>query len=744
MKQEAVVTTSELETFEERNTPEGLFLRYARARIRGFRSRQVLTIGGSLALVFLVSPEFGALVALLVFVGEGVDCFALYRLSKGGIPPGKLGQVQRLSTFTALVQSLSLGLVVLLTWYAIPDGTTHYYSMIFLTGAAINAGLVWPYNRTSSIARLSVFVAIGFWLNVSDMLWSEVSSVRVGFDTLATVMLAYMTAMFLFYANNAFYRRQAKDRSLFEQKQELAEIHEQLVAKELQSRNLALVAQSANDIVIITGADRKIEWANPAFTKVTGFTLQDALGMEVGELLNGPQTDCGTVEKIGIALSLNQPIRTEIRNHTKTGGTVWVEANITPIVSKDGALTKVISVERDITRAKEREAELAQAMIAAEEGAKTKENFLATMSHEIRTPLNGIIGMADLLKQSRLAPEQEKYADTILHSGEALLRIINDILDISKARASGTNILAEPFSLSQCLRESVTLLEPLSEEKGLCLSLTLPNEVQDHFLGDDGHIRQIVINLIGNAIEFTPTGNVKVDVRIAPVNGSFSVEISVTDSGIGIAPVALGRIFDAFSQAEEDTTRNYGGTGLGLTISRKFANEMGGDIHVTSVVGEGSCFTLTLFLQGTKPVEATKRENPPKPKHQSELKDRRILIADDNGTNRLLIQKMLEQHANNLRFAKDGMDVVEKYKTHNPELVLMDVSMPKQNGLQATRCIRELEEISGNRAVIIALTANAFDRDKEECLKAGMDGFLSKPVKMNELLESVGFHLSQQ
>ncbi|MEH6834224.1 MULTISPECIES: PAS domain-containing hybrid sensor histidine kinase/response regulator [Falsihalocynthiibacter] len=744
MTSPAKTPTDELMEFEARYTPEGLFLRYGRARVRDFRSRQIVTLGGSIALAWLVSPFFGLAMAVLVVCGEVLDCFCLYRLTKADLAPKDLPRALKLSSVTAFIQGCTLGLCVLSTWYSVADGSTHYFAMIFLTSASINAGLVWEYHKRASKARLSVYASVAIWLSFWDIFGSSGIGNPNLLDTLATGMLAYMTFLYISYANSTFKRRLANSRNIFEQKKKLAEMHATLISKELHSRNLALVAQSANDSVIISGPDRRIEWVNPAFTRITGYDREEVLGRKVADLLNGPETDPKTLKAIADALDQHKSIRVEIQSHTKSGEIVWVDANITPIIAENGTLAKVISVERDITQAKEREKELALAKVAAEEGARTKANFLATMSHEIRTPLNGIIGMADLLKQTKLEGDQGKYTDTILSSGEALLRIINDILDLSKLDAGGIKILMEPFSLSRCLTESVNLLAPLAEEKGIGIKVEFLPDTPDFFVGDVGHIRQIVINLVGNAIKFTPQGEVAICVKTQPVDAGNLIEIAVKDTGIGIAPEALSRIFDEFSQAEEDTTRNYGGTGLGLTISRRFALEMGGDIHVQSTIGVGSCFTLSLTLsahsgvENLRPLEAAPLSN------VLDLRDKRILVAEDNGTNRLLIRKMLERHAGDLQFAQDGIDAVEQYKKHRPELVLMDVSMPKQNGLQATRCIRKFEEEDGSRAIIIALTANAFNSDREECLNSGMDGFLTKPVKMKELLDCVSFHIAQR
>lgn len=741
MNAEQQTPAEELREFDARNTPEGLFRRYARARRVGFMERQLHTVVGSVVMALVVSPLFGLMLAAITLCGEAVDLLYLRRAVAGPLTEHGLKRAQRTSAVTGFIQGLSLGLCVMLAWYARENDMTHYFSMAFLLGAVVNAGLNWDLNRHASLARICLYAVIGIWLNLSDIwLRGEVEG-RVYLDSFATVLLAYMVYLLLRHAHKIFQQRHQRDRSFLAQKQSLEEAHISLRTKEIHASNLALVAQYANDSVIISGPDRKIEWVNPAFSRATGFSAEEAVGRETGELLNSAITDPEDINKIATALASKRPIRIELINKTKSDAVIWVETNITPILDEYGDIAKVIAVERDITSNKDRERELATAKIAAEEGARAKENFLATMSHEIRTPLNGIIGMADLLSQTPLEGEQIKFNETILSSGEALLRIINDILELSKLDAGEVKLLREPFQLAHCVRGAVRLLRSLATEKGLEISLSLPSDEQSYSFGDEGRIRQIVINLVGNAIKFTHEGEIKVEVSVVSGEGPDQVSISVTDTGIGIAPEALSRIFNVFSQAEEDTTRNYGGTGLGLTISRRVAEEMGGAIDATSVLGEGSCFTFSLSLDRAptpKPEDIAELRQIPE---ANSLRDKHILVAEDNRTNRLLIRKMLERHTGQLSFAEDGAEAVAKFKEGKPDIVLMDISMPKKNGLQATREIRKSEPNDRERAIIIALTANAFESDREQCLAAEMDGFLTKPIKMRELLKTVAAHL---
>ncbi|MDE0591416.1 ATP-binding protein [Halocynthiibacter sp. C4] len=614
--------------------------------------------------------------------------------------------------------------------------------MAILLGAGINSGLVTPFHRYAGLVRVVTFLALGVWLTFSE-LPSPQGTYKEIYDALAFALLLYLAYVFVQFSNVSFARRQSYERKLLEQKNAVERMHAELREESQRARNLALVAKHANDSVIISDADRRIEWVNPAFSEVTGYGSSEAIGKTLGQLLNGSNTSMEAVDEIKNAIEQKRSIRTEIINYTKSGREIWIETNITPLTTPDGELDKIISVERDITETKKRERELALARIEAEDNAKSKANFLATMSHEIRTPLNGIIGMAELLSRAPISNEQQDYASTILSSGEALLQIINDVLDLSKHEAKGITLVAEPFSVPDCVQSAVKLLEPLAQSKGLEYELNLPTSPLPHLIGDAGRLRQIVLNLVGNAIKFTSEGHVKIALSTKALADRQRVVIEVCDTGIGIAPEARQRIFETFTQAEGDTPHKYGGTGLGLTISQNLARQMGGEISVESRVGKGSVFKLALELDIAETQTQSKALSATKKIKITCLSNKKILVADDNKTNRLLLNKMLGPHAAHIEFAVDGEEAVNLFKKQKPDLILMDISMPKKNGLDATKCIRELEKHRSATTVVIALTANAFETDREECLRAGMNGFMTKPFKLADLAENVAEHMRE-
>ncbi|PWE33984.1 hypothetical protein DDZ14_02135 [Maritimibacter sp. 55A14] len=359
--------------------------------------------------------------------------------------------------------------------------------------------------------------------------------------------------------------------------------------------------------------------------------------------------------------------------------------------------------------------------------------------------MNGIIAMAELMRRSPLTPEQADLLETIDRSGSALMHIINDVLDFSGIEAGHLQIEAAPFNLSATLRDVGRIIGPLAAEKGLDFDCGAPPAQLPLLMGDAGRLRQILINLTGNAVKFTEAGSVSLRVVREDGAQSAAVAFCVTDTGAGIAPQDKARIFEPFEQVDGKLTRRHGGTGLGLAISRRLARAMGGDIELTSTPGAGSSFWLTLPLRAA-PRAATARHPAPRTVPAVDgaavadgaLAGVTILAAEDNATNRLILRKMLEDTGAALHLARDGVEAVDLFSRLRPDLVLMDMSMPRRNGLDATAHIRGIEAARGwPRCSVLALTANAFAEDRVQCGAAGMDGFLIKPIRRADLLDAL-------
>ena len=536
------------------------------------------------------------------------------------------------------------------------------------------------------------------------------------------------------------------------------------MAEGVQSRELALgklsqAVEQSPESIVITDLEGRIEYVNASFVAYSGYKQEEVIGQNP-RLLQSGKTPPERYQSMWAALRDGKGWQGEFINQRKDGSEYVEFAIIAPIRQADGTITNYLAIKQDITEKKrigreldahrnhleslvdQRTVELNEARQRADEANRAKSSFLANMSHEIRTPLNAINGMAYLLRRGGLPPEQMNRLDKLEAAGKHLLETINAVLDLSKIEAGKLALEQTEFRLETVIDNVLTMGSVKAAEKNLQLSSNLP-PMGTALVGDPTRLQQALLNFVGNAIKFTEAGQVNLQVQIVEVAGErVLLRFEVTDTGIGIDQATLRRLFHAFEQADASTTRHYGGSGLGLTISKKIAEAMGGNAGATSQPGQGSTFWLTAwFGRGSNlSVSTSALITDAEQGIRQRFSGCRILVVEDEPINREIALSLLEETGLQVDFAEDGIEALARLAAADYELILMDMQMPRMGGLEATRAIRRLP--NGQRVKILAMTANAYANDRQDCLDAGMDDFLAKPIEPDAFFTLLLRHLA--
>ena len=500
-----------------------------------------------------------------------------------------------------------------------------------------------------------------------------------------------------------------------------------------------LLAEHVSDVITRVNLDGTSKYISPAIKALLGWTIEEMTGRALDYV---HPDDREKVRRAMVeAVKTRRPVLVENRALHKDGTIVLCECTINPRRDATGVAQDVMVVIRDVTRRKKLEADLIEAKERAEKAAAAKTEFLANMSHELRTPLTSVVGYSGLLRRAEgLTATQRLYAERIATSSEALLMVINDILDYSKLEANAVEIEAVPFDVRQWLGQTLGIVESQCQEKGLGLRLEVDEGLPEVLSGDVARLRQVTLNFLSNAVKFTAHGEVALRASGRETqDGGYRLRVEVVDTGIGVSEAKADLIFGRFSQADASTTRVYGGTGLGLAISRRLVELMGGEIGYHSEAGAGATFWFEVPLDFDKvlPVSVAIDQTGPV------AHGGRVLLVDDAPANRELLTIILTTLGLEVETASDGVEAVAAVRRGGFDLVLMDVHMPQMDGLAATRLIRQEADEALRTVPVLALTANVLEDQIARCLEAGMDGHLAKPIQVADLAAALEQWLGQ-
>ncbi len=735
-----------IEAFDAAFAPAGLLRRYANGRCKTVIMRSSVLLIMSLFAAIFLSPHVALFVATIVLA---VDLFEFAVLRYWIVRDEfHLPAASRCIFLVSAVQALGFGICIFTA--GIQSNELRMLAWTVLFGATINSMLVAHYHPPSNSARLFVLSSSAIAVLIWSVYRGDLSTTAFLVNVTALIMMGLM--LWKMFAHLA--RREARTH--------LAE--REMIMRSEEAERLALVAKYASDGVLLMDANLNIMWVNQQFTNSTGYTADFAVGRNPSTFLSHPDASKEAIGKLMSAVQNKESVKLRIMNKTRDGRSIWVETHQTPVIDDDGNLKAFIAVERDATDMIAREKQLSLALVGAEEADREKAAFLSRMSHELRTPANGILGGMEILRETAVCKLQSEALEIMDASAKRLMELVDNVLTMTGAQSGTIQTQFEEVRINDVIGAIMTQHRKDADDKNVILMHDISQNAQGAMRTDASIIHGVLDKLVSNAVKFTNHGHILIKARL---NADNWLQISVVDTGVGIPKGKVSEIFDAFDQVEDGDTRNFDGAGLGLATAKNLASLLGGRIRVSSVLGEGSTFKLKIPVEllenvseepkpiatsaaqevaseGLRLVDAVlssetnklTQTDPIAP--TSEKNQMRLLVAEDNRTNRLLIKSMLKSAGHKIEFAEDGEQAVAQYIENRPDFVLMDLSMPNKNGLDATREIRAFEEKDNlRRCPIVAVTANVTEEDQKKCFDAGMDAFLPKPVRKDRLLETI-------
>ncbi len=697
----------------------------AQGRQDGRKSRIIfaIAVAGLATCVIPLTYAFGWLTAVLVVQVIDNRVFnMLANARKSGLPAR---QAMWLATGIVGLSTVVFATLGLALWQ-LGGISGKLFAVLLFNGSMVHASVFLSQARFLYLASVTPFIAALLGL----LAYAYFGDHSMKFNDFIAVSGAL--ALFLIASNKAYRWVQGLLQEQYaaqlattreKEKAESANAHLQALNQALDTH--AMVTRSTPEGLLLS--------VNDAYCEKTKYSRKELLA-EHHTLLDTGFHPPSFFENIQTTVNNGKVWTGKIQNKAKDGSVFWGDTTISPIKNVNGKITECISIRRDIT-------DLLDAREQAERANQAKSEFLAMMSHELRTPMNAVLGMASLLKATELTDQQREYITAVTDGGEMLMTVLNDILDLSKIEAGKLQTETIDVDVRHAVKRLERLWAPNAKDKGLNFICEIDDDVPSVIRGDITRIRQIIYNLLSNAVKFTAEGEVRLSITAKPVGADKSqLCFAVKDTGIGISEEAQTRLFTSFEQADKSVTRKFGGTGLGLAISKKLAQLMGGDISLCSQCGEGTCFTFILDAtivnnETLSQNEVKRQEKITEPTRKTEQR-LRILAVEDNALNQRVLKAFLQPFNHELVMAGDGVEALEHLMTQPFDLVLMDVQMPRKDGMTTTRELRASHGPNAN-IPIIAMTANAMSDDRQKCLDVGMTDYVPKPIDPRVLIAAI-------
>lgn len=506
---------------------------------------------------------------------------------------------------------------------------------------------------------------------------------------------------------------------------------------ESEIRRLLFILSKTDNSVIIADKHGLIQWVNDGFERLCGYKLNEVKGTSGSVLRKGKSNGLNTSNPyFNRILKTKQSVSYETKNYTKDGTEYWAYTTFTPILDAEGEIDCIVAVDSDITMKKRVEKQMLLAMQFSAESAKAKQNFLANMSHEIRTPMNGIMGIIQLLRDTPLDAKQKEYLKSMEFAGENLLSIVNDVLDLSKIDSGKMKLEKMVFDPKALIRELINSMAHRANEKFLNLIVNIDKNMPPALISDPLRLNQILINLLSNSIKFTDEGEISITINFETTNEGSLLKMTVKDTGIGIPKEKQQIIFDEFEQAHNGNKRLFSGTGLGLSIVKKLVGIMNGKMMLNSTLGIGTEFNIIIPVEVAIGESENKETVDPDNSDKQIIYKKKLLLVEDNKLNQMVAERFLAKMGAKVTIAENGLEAIRILKSDDFDAILMDIQMPEMNGYETTKFIREKLEKRKRNIPILAMTAHALAGEEQNCIDAGMNDYISKPI-IRENLEKM-------